>query len=136
MNRKRITSIIIIVVLLLVIAAVIFAVQKSNTPDETADTANQETTEETKEMGYVLNELPKGSFEIQDNTITDTWGVVLKLDKLPEELKGAEAYTITIGEKTYDLVLNKYNDNVYSGQVSSVEHTQEEVGKGTVKVKN
>lgn len=85
--------------------------------------------------GLVLNSLPATAFEVQDNTITDTWGVVLRHDQLPAELKDAESYTITVGDKIYDLKLNKFNSNVFNGQVSSVQHTLAEVEVGIVKRK-
>ncbi|MEK4712015.1 hypothetical protein [Sporosarcina sp. FSL K6-5500] len=86
-----------------------------------------------KVRGTVLNSLPKVSYEVQDNTDTDTWGVVLKHDQLPNGLKEAESYTITIGAKVYDLKLNKFNANVFNGHISSIEHTKEEVEAGIVK---
>lgn len=84
-------------------------------------------------LGTVLKSLPKVSYEVQDNTSTDTWGVVLKHDQLPNELKEAESYTFTIGTKVYDLKLNKFNANVFNGHISSIEHTKEEVEAGIVK---
>ncbi|PAQ13279.1 hypothetical protein CD798_15910 [Bacillaceae bacterium SAOS 7] len=84
--------------------------------------------------GIELQDLPEGAWEVQDNTVTDTWGVVLQHDKLPADMQNAEKYTITIGEKTYELTKNKFNSNVYSVQVSSVEHTKAEVEAGVVDV--
>lgn len=75
----------------------------------------------------ILNTLSDTTYEVQDNTITDTWGIVLVPENLPTGLKGAQGYTITIGDMTYELKVNKYNSNVYSGQISSVKHTLSEV---------
>lgn len=75
----------------------------------------------------ILNTLSDTTYEVQDNTITDTWGIVLVPENLPTGLKDAQGYTITIGDMTYELKVNKYNPNVYSGQISSVKHTLSEV---------
>lgn len=126
----------ILIVSIIVIIGIIFAVVKLNSNDKTkGDPLESEDTQTEEVEGTVLDTLPEGSFEIQDNTITDTWGVVLRYDQLPEELQDAESYTITIDGVEYDLTINKYNDNVYNGQVSSVEHTEEEVSKGVVNKK-
>ncbi|PAQ13258.1 hypothetical protein CD798_16005 [Bacillaceae bacterium SAOS 7] len=91
--------------------------------------------EQVAKEGIELKSLPEGSYEVQDNTITDTWGVVLVFDKLPADLQSKKGYTITIGSETYDLTLNKFNDNIFSGQVSSVKHSKEEVAAGFIKTK-
>lgn len=135
--NKKIIGAFLIAAIAIIIGIAMFAVGESEPvqeePAQTETEAPQNT--ETADGEYVLSELPEGSFEVQDNTVTDTWGVVLLIDQLPEDLQQAEAYTVTIGETTYDLTLNKYNDNVYSGQVSSVEHTQEEVEQGIIRKK-
>lgn len=131
--NKKIIGAFLIAAIAIIIGVAMFAVGESEPVNEEPTQTETEAPEAAD--GYVLSELPEGSFEVQDNTVTDTWGVVLLIDQLPEDLRQAEAYTITIGEQTYDLKLNKYNDNVYSGQVSSVEHTQEEVEQGMIRKK-
>ncbi|WP_100401544.1 hypothetical protein [Bacillus sp. FJAT-42315] len=117
--------------------------------DSSSPKNNQSTTEEKAEdstdkkgkdeemttNGMVLKSLSNSAYEIQDNTITDTWGVVLVFDQLPTELQSKKGYTITVGDQTYDLELNRFNSNIYSGQVSSSEHTKEEVENGVIAVK-
>ncbi len=84
--------------------------------------------------GTVLSSLGT-AYEIQDNTIVDRWGVIIKLDRLPEELRNAAGYTVLIGEKTYELTLNKYNSNVFNTQVSSIEHTKNQIEQAIISVK-
>ncbi len=81
---------------------------------------------------FALNNLPAAAWEIQDNTATDTWGVVLNHDQLPAELQGADSYTITIDGETYELTKNRFNENKFTGQVSSVKHTETAVKAGVV----
>lgn len=80
----------------------------------------------------ILNSLSNTAYEVQDNTITDSWGVVFVHDELPKELQGAESYQITIGDEVYDLKRNKYNAEVFGGQVSSIKHTKKEVDNGII----
>lgn len=80
----------------------------------------------------VLNSLSNKAYEVQDNTITDSWGVVFVHDELPKELQGAESYQIAIGDQVYDLKRNKYNAEVFGGQVSSIKHTKKEVDNGII----
>lgn len=90
--------------------------------------------EEMTNQGTVLNTLGN-AYEIQDNTFVDKWGVVIKLDRLPEELRNAKGYTVAIGDKSYELSLNKYNSNVFNTQVSSIEHTKAEIEKAILTAK-
>lgn len=83
-------------------------------------------------QGIVLKSLPKGSFEVQDNTVVDSWGVAVHHNQLPAALKSAESYTLTIDDQVYELKLNKFDKSVFGGQVSSTEHTKEEVEAGVV----
>lgn len=83
----------------------------------------------------VLNTLSNTAYEVQDNTITDTWGIVVDPANLPLELQGVQGYSITIGNLTYALEANKYNANVFSGLVSSIHHTLAEVKAGILTVK-
>lgn len=82
--------------------------------------------EQMTNKGTVLSSLGT-AYEIQDNTVVDRWGVIIKLDRLPEELKSAKSFTVSIGDQAYELRLNKYNSNVYNTQVSSIEHTKDQV---------
>lgn len=82
-----------------------------------------------------INTLSNTSFEIQDNTFADKWGIVLDPENLPAELKSTTGYSIKIGEQSYELTVNKFNNKVYNVQVSSLEHSFEEVQAGTLIVK-
>ncbi len=128
MKRKQLALILGIIAMAIVLIVAIVKLNSNERPEN--EKSEENITDQIK--GIPLSTLPPEAFEIQDNTITDTWGVVLKYDQLPKELQDAESYTITIGEVVYDLTINKYNDNVYNGQVSSVEHTEEEVGEGLI----
>lgn len=88
-----------------------------------------------EENAIILSELPEGAYYIQDNSLTDEWGVVLQHEKLPEELKNAKNYTITIGNKTYDLTENRFDSTIYNGDVSNLQHTKEDVKAGVVRKK-
>lgn len=79
-----------------------------------------------------LQSLPDDSYEVQDNTFVDKWGISLKIGQLPVVLRESSGYSITINGKTYDLILNRFDSNIYSGQVSSIEHTKEDVLRGRI----
>lgn len=113
----------VVVILALLLAAMIGLNKKpsSDTPD--GDEQQEE---------FVLNELPEDSWEIQDNSLTDEWGVVLRQDQLPEALQGGTSYTITVDGLSYELTENVFDSNVYNGQASNLEHTEEEVEKGMI----
>ncbi|MEK4712014.1 hypothetical protein [Sporosarcina sp. FSL K6-5500] len=78
----------------------------------------------------ILNTLSETTYEVQDNTITYTWGIVIVVENLPAGLKDAQGYTITVGDMAYELKINKFNPDVYSGQISSIKHTLSEVESG------
>ncbi|MEK4712082.1 S-layer homology domain-containing protein [Sporosarcina sp. FSL K6-5500] len=73
-----------------------------------------------------------GAYEIQDNTDVDKYGVVLELSKLPAALQNATSYTIDIGGVKYELTKNRFNANVFSGQVDSTKHTKAQVEAGII----
>lgn len=135
MKKKQLAMIAGIIVIIIVLITAIVKLNTNEQPKEPLESEQVEDKNADEIEGTQLNTLPAEAFEIQDNTITDTWGVVLKHDQLPEELQGGESYTITIDGTVYDLTLNKYNSNVYNGQVSSIEHTEEEVGQGAINKK-
>lgn len=107
----------------------------NNGSDAGSDSSDTGSTGDATQSATVLNTLPTGSYEIQDNTITDTWGVVLKQDKLPAGLRSSTGYVIQVEGKSYELTKNKYNDNIYSGQVSSLAHSKEKVAAGSIRPK-
>lgn len=100
------------------------SIQEKEMNDKKKERKDKEMTNQGTELSSLGN-----AYEIQDNTFVDKWGVVIKIDRLPEALKGAEGYTVSIGEKSYELHLNKYNSNVFNTQVSSIEHTKEDIEK-------
>lgn len=82
----------------------------------------------------VLNTLGEG-YEIQDNRLFDQWGVIIKLDRLPDALQNRESYVVTIGTESYPLEENMYDSNVFNTQVSSFAHTKEDIEESILTVK-
>lgn len=87
------------------------------------------------ENQFVLSSLSEEAYKIQDNSLTDEWGVVLRQNLLPDSFQDATCYTITIDGKTYDLTKNVFDSNIYNGGVSNIDHTQDQVRTGIVKKK-
>lgn len=121
-----------IIFLALLLMAVVALNNKQPESQEGEGDTEVEAEAEVEVEGIVLNTLSDDAWEIQDKSLKDVWEVVLREDQLPEELQNAESYTITIDGKKYELIENIFLTHVYNGQVSSIEHTEEEVESGVV----
>lgn len=118
----------IIVFLAVLLTAVIITFNKTSSSEK----VNEDGQENEKSEEFILKELPEGAWEIQDNSLTDEWGVVLRQDQLPEILQEATSYMITVNGESYELSMNMFDENVFNGPVSNLEYTEEEVENGVI----
>ncbi len=84
-----------------------------------------------KELGSKGNVLEEGNvYNIFDDTAMGLYVVSIRVSRLPEVFEDAEGYVLKVGEKTYTLLQNMFNADIFEVNIPKSDATEQELKDG------
>jgi len=84
-----------------------------------------------KELGNKGNVLEEGNvYNIFDDTALGLYVVSVRVSRLPEVFEDTEGYVLKVGEKTYTLLQNMFNADIFEVNIPKSDATEQELEDG------